>query len=47
MWLKVCKSNNDPVIPAGFFLHAVEENEMRPMLVQTDCSLAGKVATHR
>ena len=59
MWLKVCKSNNDPVIPAGFFLHAVEENGMRPMLVQTDCgtengilaalqcSLAGEVAAHR
>ena len=59
MWLKVCKSNNDPVIPAGFFLHAVEENGMRPMLVQTDCGtengilaalqclLAGEVAAHR
>ena len=59
MWLEVCKSNNDPVIPAGFFLHAVEENGMRPMLVQTDCGtengilaglqclLAGEVAAHR
>ena len=38
MWLKVCKSNNDDqVIPAGFFLHVVEENGMRPMLVRTDC----------
>lgn len=59
MWLKVCKSNNDPVIPGGFFLHAVEENGVRPMLVQTDCGtengilaalqclLAGEVAAHR
>ena len=41
MWFKVCRSNNDPtndpVIPAGFFLYAVEENGMRPLLVQTDC----------
>ena len=26
-WLKVGKSNNDLVIPAGFFLHAVEESK--------------------
>jgi len=38
MWLKVCKSNNDPVTPASFFLHAVEENRVQPMLVQTDCA---------
>ena len=37
MWLKVCNSNNNPVIPASFFLHTVEENGVRPMLVQTDC----------
>ena len=59
MWLKVCKSNNDPVIPASFFLHAVEENRVQPMLVQTDCAtengilatsqclLAGEVVAHR
>ena len=59
MLLKVCKSNNNPVIPASFFLHAVEENRIRPMLVQTDCGtengildslqwlLAGEVAAHR
>lgn len=52
VWLKVCKSNNDPVTPAGFFLHAVEENGMRLILVQKDCAmengiLAGKVAAHR
>ena len=33
MWLKVCKSNNDPVVPAIVFLRAVEENRVRPMLV--------------
>jgi len=37
MWLKVCKSSNDPVIPSSYFLHTVEENKVRPMLVQTDC----------
>ena len=37
MWLRVYKSNNDPVIPAGFLLHSVEEIGMWPMLVQTDC----------
>ena len=59
MWLKVCNSNNNPVIPASFFLHTVEENGVRPMLVQTDCGtengilaasqclLAGEVAAHR
>jgi len=59
MWLKACESNNDPVFPASFFLHAVEENRVRPMLVQTDretensilaasrCLLAGEVAAHR
>ena len=31
MWLKVCKSNNDPVIPASLYLHAVDENRVRPM----------------
>ena len=58
MWLKVCKSNNDPVIPASFFLHAAEENRVRPILVQTDCGtengilaasqclLAGEVTVH-
>lgn len=39
MWLKVCKSNNNPVVPASFFLCAVEENRVRPMLVQTDCGM--------
>lgn len=37
MWLKVCRSNNNPVIPASFFLHTVEECGVRPILVQTDC----------
>ena len=58
-WLKVYKSKNDPVIPAKFFLHAEEENRVRPMLVQTDCGtengilaaslclLAGEAAVHR
>ena len=36
IWLKVCRSNN-PVIPASLFLHSVEEFEICPMLVQTDC----------
>lgn len=37
MWLKVCNSNNHPVITASFFLHTVDENGVRPMLVYTDC----------
>lgn len=37
IWLKVCKSNNNPVIPASLFLQSVEEYGMRPVLVQTDC----------
>ena len=37
VWLKVCRSNKNPVIPASFFLHCVEELGTCPLLVQTDC----------
>ena len=36
-WLKVCRTNNDPVVPASFFLHTLRQCELRPVLVQSDC----------
>ena len=38
LWLKVCKSNNYPVIQASFF-NAVEKRRLQPMLVLTYCGL--------
>ena len=37
LWLRVCRSNNDPIIPAHFFLTALKENKICPDLLKTDC----------
>ena len=37
LWLKVCRSNNNPVVPASLYLNAVEEQGIYPKILQTDC----------
>ena len=37
LWLRVRRSNNDPIIPARFFLTALEENKICPDLLKIDC----------
>ena len=37
LWLSVCRSNNNPVIPASYFLQTVQELKLRPILVRSDC----------
>ena len=37
LWLKVCRTNNNPIVPASYYLRTVEELGMCPELVQTDC----------
>ena len=37
LWLCVCKTNNDPVIPACHFLRVVKEKGFCPEIVRTDC----------
>ena len=37
IWLRVCRSNNDPVVPATFYLNAITEFGLCPRLLQTDC----------
>ena len=37
IWLKVARSNNNPVIPASYFLKAVASLQVIPDPLQTDC----------
>ena len=37
IWLQVCRSNNDPVVPAHFFLSAIEQLYVCPNILRTDC----------
>ena len=37
LWLKVTRSNNNPIIPAHFFLQTINEYQFLPRFVQTDC----------
>ena len=37
LWLRVCHSNNDPIIPAHLFLTALEKNKICPDLLKTNC----------
>ena len=37
IWLKVCRSNNDPVVPAHFFLEALKKHKVCPDILRTDC----------
>lgn len=38
-WLRACRSNNDPIISAHFFLNALEENKICLDLLKTDCGM--------
>ena len=37
IFLKLVRSNNNPVVPAFFYLKAIEEEKKCPALLQTDC----------
>ena len=37
IWLKVCRSNNNPVIPAYFNLNSIEFGQVCPNVLKTDC----------
>ena len=37
LWLKVTRNNNNPIIPAYFFLETIKEYGFGPKLVQSDC----------
>ena len=37
IWLKVCRTNNDPKIPASFYIQTVQHFKYCPSKVQTDC----------
>lgn len=46
LWLKVCKSNNNPNLMASFFVNSIKEFKVAPRVVQTDCGTEnGLVAT--
>ena len=36
MWLKVCKSNNNPIIPAKFYVETVSKHGVCPRILRTD-----------
>lgn len=36
LWLKVCKSNNNPIIPAKFYVETIIEHEICPRVLRTD-----------
>ena len=37
LWLKVCRTNNDPSVTAGFYLEYVRSVEGCPVVLRTDC----------
>ena len=37
MWLKDCRTNNDPLVTAGFYLEYVRSVEGCPIVFRTDC----------
>ena len=37
LWLKVCRSNNNPNVPAKFFIQSIRELGICPRLLRTDC----------
>ena len=37
IWLKVARNNNNPVIPASYFLKAVASLQVMPNRLPTDC----------
>eukprot|EP00111_Clytia_hemisphaerica_P020125 TCONS_00059303-protein len=59
LWLKVCKSNNDPCVPAAYYLDTIKDVNMIPKLLRTDlgtenglaaaiqCTLHNTIGAHR
>ena len=59
IWLKACRTNNDPRIPASFYIQTEQHFKYFPSKVQTDCgtenailaalqcALVGSADTHR
>ena len=37
LWLKVCRTNNNPSVTAGFYLEYVHSVEGCPIVLRTDC----------
>lgn len=37
IWLKVTKTNNDPIIIGSLYLNAIKEGKIAPSLLRTDC----------
>ena len=37
LWLEVCRSNNNPVVPARYFVETVQKLGTIPKLLRTDC----------
>ena len=37
LWLKVVRTNNNPIVPAKYFLETVNEFGSCPSIVRTDC----------
>jgi len=37
LWLEVCKTNNNPIMPAMYFLRTVKQLNVLPMKFRTDC----------
>ena len=37
LWLKVVRSNNNPIVPATLYLRAIKEQGLSPNLLKTDC----------
>ena len=47
-WLRVARSNNNPIIPASFYLKRVEHSGVCPTNLRTDCGTENGImaATH-
>ena len=44
LWLEVARSNNDPRVPAAFYLNQVKEIGGCPLLLVTDCGSENGIA---
>ena len=43
IWLKVTRSNNNPVVTASFYLKTVSALKLCPTLLQTDCGTENNI----
>ena len=48
LWLKVVRSNKNPIVPAALYLRATQEQGLCPNLLKTDCGSENRdiAATH-